>query len=143
VTIWVLGAPLLALKRVRAWLVLELVFLGLRVVAALTLLPAFGVVGIAAGHALATVVHLLLTGGYFLFVFRFGVARRNVLLAAVGLAVVVVASWQGARVTFDVATYAVGILAIAAFGIACVHIVFGLPDVWRRARERLRAGGKA
>lgn len=143
VSIWVLGAPLLALKRVRAWLTLELVFLGVRVAAALTLLPAFGVVGIAAGHALATVVHLLLTGAYFLFVFRFRVARRSVLLGAVGLAVVVVASWQGALVTFDLATYAVGIVSIAAFGIACVHVVFGLPDVWRRARERLRVGGKA
>ena len=143
VTIWVLGAPLLALGRVRVWLVLELVYLCARVAASLTLLPVFGVVGIAIGHALATTLHLLLTGGYYVLAFRFSVAPRNVALGAAGLGAVMVASWRGAQVTFDATTYMFGLAGIVAFGLACLHIVFGLPEAFRWARRRARAGGKA
>lgn len=142
VSIWVLGAPLLALGRVRVWLVLELVYVSARVVASLALLPTFGVVGIAIGHTLATILHLLLTGSYYLRAFRFTVAPRNVGLAAAGLGVVVIASWYGAQVPFDAVVYLVGLSAIAAFGLACVHVVFGLGAAWRWARQRARAGGK-
>ncbi len=142
VAIWVVGAPLLAMHRVGAWLVLELVYLGTRVAAALLLLPTAGVVGVAAGHAIATVVHLLLTGGYYFFVFRFSVSKRNLLLFAAGTCVVVIASWVGSRVTFDLTTYAVGALGMAALGLLYAQLMFGLAAAWRSLRGVPGGGGE-
>lgn len=141
VAIWVVGAPLLATRRVRVWLGLELVYLGTRVTAALLLLPVAGVIGVAAGHAIATGVHLLLTGGYYLLVFRYTVSRRNLALLTAGAVVVVVSSWTGSRVTFDLGVYASGTVGIAAFVLFAVHLVVGLPAAWRRVRDFARGGG--
>ena len=141
VAIWVVGAPLLANRRVRVWLALELVYLGTRVAAALLLLPLFGIIGVAAGHAIATAVHLLLTGAYFLYGFRYGVSRRSLVLFSAGALVVVLSSWKGSQVTFDLSVYAFGMLAIGAFALFAVHQAAGLPAAWRWLRDAARGGG--
>jgi hypothetical protein len=40
-------------------------------------------------------------------------------------------------VTFDVPTYAVGLVGLAAFGLWGVHLAVGLPTAWARVRDRL------
>jgi O-antigen/teichoic acid export membrane protein len=141
VMIWVVSMPLLAAGRVGVWLTFELAFLGTRFVAALVLLQGAGMVGVAAGHAVGSVVYLVLTVGYFLVVFRYALTPRNIVLFLVGVFVVVVSSWAGSRVTFDVTTYAIGTIGIALYGLLALHIVFGLTTVMRRVRELTRGGG--
>jgi O-antigen/teichoic acid export membrane protein len=134
VAIWVVGAPLLALHRVRAWLLLELTYLGTRMLVSLALLPSSGITGVALGYAAGSVLHLLLTGGYYRLGFGFTIARRNVMLFVAGGAVVVVCSWMGARVTFDLPTYALGLTVLASFAAGALHLVVGLPQAWQQLR---------
>lgn len=141
VMIWVVSMPLLAAGRVGVWLTFELAFLGARFLIALALLPTAGMVGVAAGHVLASVLYLVLTGTYYLMVFRYALTGRNLVLFLSGGLVVVVSSWTGSRVTFDLPTYAFGTIGIALYGLLALHIVFGFATVVRRIRERTRGGG--
>lgn len=142
VMIWVVGAPLLARNRVWTWLVFELIFSGARTVAAIYLIPRLGVQGVAVGYALASLLHLAITGGYFLGVFRYRLAGRNVAMFVAGTSLVGGMAQLGSRAEVDLVVYAAGVATIAAFGLACLHAVFGMGRAWRRVRERTaREGG--
>ena len=137
VLIWVFNAPLLARNRVRTWVAFEIAFSVARALAALLLIPRFGVSGVAIAYGLATLLHLALIGGYFLFVFRYRVNGKNVLLFAAGFILVAGMSAIGANVVNDIPLYAVGVAVIGVFALACVQALFGLGSAWYALRERV------
>ena len=141
VMVWVVGAPLLARNRVWTWLTFELVFSAARTLAALWLIPRLGVTGVAVGYGLATVLHLGLTGGYYLGVFRYRVAWSNAALFVMGAGLVAAMALLGSRVVFDVATFAAGVAAIVVFALISVQVVFGVRHAWDRMRGTLSGEG--
>lgn len=138
VVIWVVGAPLLAMNRVGAWLGLELLFTGVRTTAALLLIPRIGVTGVALGYTVATLVHLVMTGGYYLGVFRFSVSLRNVALFLAGGVVMGLMAFAGSRVVIDLRVQGIGLAALALYTLAAVHVIMGVPAAWRQLRASLR-----
>lgn len=135
---WVLNAPLLALDRVRTWLALELSFAVVRGVAGWVLLGTLGGMGVAIGYAAGALVQLLATAIVFRAVLGFAVAPVRVALFAVAVAVVATASFVGAGVTFDLATYAVGGLGLLAFALLGAHAAIGLRATWAHVAAALR-----
>ncbi len=137
VAIWVLGAPLLALNRVGVWLGLELIFTSARAAGAMLLIPTVGALGIALGYAMASVLHLVLTGGYYLGVFRFTVSRRNVALALSGGAVLAAMAFAGSRVVVDLRLQGIGVIVLVLYALACVQTLVGVPAAWQQVRRTL------
>ena len=134
VPVWVLGAPLLAMDRVRVWLAFEIGASVVRAVLALALLPTLGVVGVAVAAAATSAVQLLATGAFFVGVLRLQVAARDVALLAGGLVVVAGAAALGAGAVFELWRVAVGVVAIAAFAAVALHAVVGWSAAWGHAR---------
>lgn len=137
VLIWVVGAPLLARNRVWTWLTFELIFSAARTVTAIYLIPRLGVTGVAVGYALASVLHLLVTGGYYLGVFHYSIAWRNALMFVAGTGLVAGMAYLGSLVVFDLMIFAGGILVIIVFAFVCLHLVFGVGEAWQRVRRSL------
>ncbi|MEJ2291391.1 MAG: hypothetical protein P8Y13_14800 [Deinococcales bacterium] len=137
VTIWVMGAPLLATDRKAVWLTLELVFAGVRSAAALLLIPRIGVMGVALGYAVGTAVHLVLTGGYFFGVFRYTVSLRNAGLFLMGGVVLALMAFAGSQVVLDLRVQGAGVALLAAYGLLCLHVVVGVPAAWASVRRSL------
>lgn len=141
VMIWVVGAPLLARNRVWTWLTFELVFSAARTAAAVALIPRIGVTGVAMGYAAASLLHLAITGGYYLGVFRYTIGVRNAVTFGIGAALVAGMSYLGSRVVFDLSVYAGGVGVIALFALLAVQMVFGVRGAWQRVRTWTREGG--
>ena len=141
VMIWVVGAPLLARNRVWTWLAFELIFTTARTVAAVALIGRLGVDGVAVGYAAASVLHLLITGGYFLGVFRYRIGPRNALAFGFGTALVAGMSYLGSRVVIDVPVFAGGVAVIALFALLAVQMVFGVRQAWQRVRGSMTKEG--
>ena len=135
---WVLNAPLLALDRVRTWLALELSFAVVRGLAGLALVGTLGGMGVAIGYAAGAAVQLVATAIVFRAALGFAVAPARAALFAVAVAVVAAASFMGARVTFDLATYAAGGALVLAFAALGVHAAVGLPTAWASVTAALR-----
>lgn len=134
VAIWVLGASLLARKRIATWLTLGILSVAVRTIAALLLMPRFGVDGLAAAYLIGMAFHLV--SNLWLFVSSgFGLSRRSIILLVSGLALIAGASYAGSRVVFDWGVYAVGVTVIAAYAAACVQLVFGIPAAWAMVRR--------
>lgn len=141
VMIWVVGAPLLARGRVWTWLAFELLFSAARTVAAIVLIPRLGVTGVAVGYAAASLLHLVVTGGYYLVVFRYSISLRNLALFAAGGVLVASMAFLGARVGIDLPAYAGGLGAILLFALLSVQSVWGLREAWSRVRSRFSGEG--
>lgn len=141
VMVWVVGAPLLARNRVWTWLGFELAFSLARALAAVWLIPRLGVTGVAVGYALATVSHLLLTGGYYLGVFRYRVSWRNGVLFVLGAVLTGGVSYLGSRMVFDLPAVTGGVAAIALFALISVQLVLGVRNAWDRVRGALSGQG--
>lgn len=138
VATWTLNAPLLALDRVRTWLVIELAGAVVRGVAGVALVGTLGGVGVAIGYLMGAAVQLTATLVVFRWMLRLTVARKRLALFALAAVVVAAASLAGARVTFDLLTYAIGFAGLAAFALLGIHAAVGLPSAWAQVRERLR-----
>jgi PST family polysaccharide transporter len=136
VAIWVLGAPLLATRRTARWLTYELLFAAARAAGALLLLPFLGVVGVAAGYLAATVLHLTINAITYSRLMGYAVPGRAVVLFVGGIAMVAGLASLGARVTFDLAVYGLGVTVLATYTVFAVHSVVGLREAadWVRAR---------
>jgi len=137
VATWTLNAPLLALGRVPIWLGIELTGAVVRAAAGVALVGTLGGVGVAIGYSLGAAAQLLVTAVVFRRVLRLTVAPMRIVLFLVAAGVVALASAAGARVTFDLLTYAVGLVGLAAFGLWGVHLAVGLPVAWAQLRSRL------
>ena len=138
VTIWVLGAPLLAMNRMGVWLSLELLFAAVRTSAALLLIPRVGVVGVALGYLVATAVHLVLNVLYYLGRFHFTLSWRNVGLFLAGCAVVGGTALAGSQVVVDLRVQAIGLAVLAGYGLLCIHLLVGVPAAWASVRRSLQ-----
>jgi PST family polysaccharide transporter len=60
VAVWVVGSPLLAMGDRLLWMVLDLVWVAVKVVVSLAFIPAHGASGVAAGMLISVATHLLL-----------------------------------------------------------------------------------
>ena len=138
VAIWVLGAPLLADNRVRTWLVLELVSTAVRTITAVILLERVGIVGVALGFAAAIAFHLLLTGAYYLRVFRYTVKPTNIVLFIVGGVLMMAVAVAGSRVVIDLRTQGIGLAVLLIYALVCLHLIVGMGPTWRRLTMGLR-----
>jgi enterobacterial common antigen flippase len=96
VFIWVIGAPLLALKMVRTWLVLDLFQWGARWALVVFLLPILGPQAIVVAWFAATLLHLC-SNFYFYFIhLEFRLNGEHFIHLAAGLALILVCSYLGA-----------------------------------------------
>jgi enterobacterial common antigen flippase len=94
--IWVLGAPLLALKMVRLWLALDLLQWGVRYVAVIALLPVLGPRAVVIGFFIATLVHLAFNCYVYFVRLKFTLAPTHIVQLVAGLALVFACSFLGA-----------------------------------------------
>ncbi|MGH6924458.1 MAG: oligosaccharide flippase family protein [Propylenella sp.] len=136
VAIWTMGSPLLAQNRMAAWLMLDFVFFGVRLLAALGLLPIFGIDGVAIGYAIATAIHLVLTWLYFNHL-GFAVSGQNVGLLLTGAAMTLVLAYAGSQVEFDAPLYLAGLAVAAGFMLLSIHWLVGIGSAWGRVRRAL------
>jgi PST family polysaccharide transporter len=60
VAVWVIGAPLLAMGDRALWMALDLIWVALRLVVSLALIPNHGSLGVAVGMLVSVMVHLIL-----------------------------------------------------------------------------------
>ncbi|MGL4609384.1 MAG: hypothetical protein ACRCYY_06815 [Trueperaceae bacterium] len=96
VFIWVIGAPLLALKKVRTWLILDLIQWGSRWALVVLLLPIIGPQAVVTAWFIATLIHLS-TNVYFYFVhLKFSLNKEHIVHLFAGLALVLSCSYLGA-----------------------------------------------
>jgi len=93
--VWVIGAPLLAIKRVRLWLSLDLIYFALRPAAGIVLLPLLGPQAVVAGYFLAMCVHLALHAYVYFRVLGYDVDRGHIGQLAIGLPLVMGIAWVG------------------------------------------------
>ncbi len=94
--IWVLGAPLLALKMVRTWLVLDLIQWGVRYVLFTVLLPVLGPIAIVVAFFTATLLHLCFNFYFYFVHLKFSLEREHFVQLLAGLALVFGCSYLGA-----------------------------------------------
>jgi enterobacterial common antigen flippase len=94
--IWVIGAPLLALKMVRTWLVLDLVQWGTRWALVVFLLPILGPQAIVMAWFAATLLHLCFNAYFYFIYLNFGLSKEHLVHLAVGLALILSCSYLGA-----------------------------------------------
>jgi enterobacterial common antigen flippase len=94
--IWVLGAPLLALKMVRTWLALDLIQWGTRWVGVLFFLPVVGPKAIVIGYFAATLLHLGFNLYFYFGYLKFSLDKEHFIHLLSGLALVVGCSYLGA-----------------------------------------------
>lgn len=141
--IWVMGAPLLALNRVAVWLSLELLFSIARLLIALALIPAWGMVGVAVGYSAATIVHFSLNWWYFSQKLGFTIERRQWWLFGAGVPVVAGTATLGAIDVFDVNAVVLGLTVVGAYLLVSAHVVVGLPRLIDRFRTMIRGDRRA
>jgi enterobacterial common antigen flippase len=94
--IWVLGAPLLALKMVRLWLVLDLIQWGVRYAAVMFLLPVLGPQAVVIGYFAATVLHLIFNIYFYFFHLKFSLDKEHFVQLVTGFMLVFGCSYLGA-----------------------------------------------
>ncbi len=94
--IWVLGAPLLALRMVRTWLVLDLIQWGARYVGVLFFLPIVGPQAIVVAYFAATLLHLAFNIYFYFFQLKFSVSKEHFVQLVTGLVLVLACSYLGA-----------------------------------------------
>jgi O-antigen/teichoic acid export membrane protein len=96
VFIWVIGAPLLALKMVRTWLVLDLIQWGARWSLVIFLLPILGPQAVVTAWFAATLLHLSFNLYFYFGHLEFGLDREHFVHLLAGLALVLGCSYLGA-----------------------------------------------
>jgi O-antigen/teichoic acid export membrane protein len=96
VFIWVVGAPLLALRMVRTWLVLDLIQWGSRYALVLLLLPVLGPQAVVTAWFAATLLHLSLNVYFYFFHLKFALDKEHVIQLVAGLVLILVCSYLGA-----------------------------------------------
>lgn len=94
--IWVLGAPLLALKMVRVWLILDLIQWGVRYAAVLFLLPIVGPRAIVIATFAATLLHLAFNFYFYFAHLKFSLNKEHFVQLVAGTALVFGCSYLGA-----------------------------------------------
>lgn len=129
--VWVIGAPLLAIKRIKLWLVLDLIYFTLRAAAGILLLPVLGPTAMAAGYFLAMSVHLGLHAYVYFLVLRFEVDPRHVRQLGIGLALVMGIAWIGCTPSSTWIHYSVAAVAWLAYLAFAVHRQVGLGRAWQ------------
>jgi enterobacterial common antigen flippase len=96
VFVWVIGAPLLALRMVRTWLILDLIQWAARWALVVFLLPILGPQAVVTAWFAATLLHLCFNA-YFYFVYlKFSLHKEHVVHLVAGLALILVCSYLGA-----------------------------------------------
>jgi O-antigen/teichoic acid export membrane protein len=138
VVIWVMGAPLLVMNRVGAWLTLSLIVAAARTVGALLLMAPFGIVGVALAYALSAALSLVLNAYYYFRIFRFTISRLNVGLFATGGVVTGAMAYAGSKIVLDPRIQVTGTIVLVAYALICLHVVVGLPQAWASVRQSLR-----
>ena len=96
VFIWVIGAPLLALKMVRAWLVLDLIQWGARWALVVFLLPILGPQAIVTAWFAATLLHLCSNAYFYFGHLKFSLNKEHLVHLLAGLVLILVCSYLGA-----------------------------------------------
>lgn len=96
VFIWVIGAPLLALRMVRTWLILDLIQWGARWALVLFFLPILGSQAIVTGWFAATLLHLSLNVYFYFFHLKFSLDKEHTVHLIAGLALILGCSYLGA-----------------------------------------------
>jgi enterobacterial common antigen flippase len=96
VFIWVIGAPLLALRMVRTWLLLDLLQWSARWALVIVLLPVLGPQAVVTAWFAATTLHLC-GNAYFYFVhLNFSLNKEHIVHLVAGLSLILVCSYLGA-----------------------------------------------
>jgi O-antigen/teichoic acid export membrane protein len=93
--VWVIGAPLLAIRRIRLWLSLDLIYFTLRAAAGVALLPVLGPQAVVTGYFLAMCVHLGLHSYAYFRVLGYDVDARHIGQLAIGVPLVMGLAWVG------------------------------------------------
>jgi hypothetical protein len=135
--VWVIGAPLLAIKRIKLWLVLDLFYFTLRAAAGILLLPVLGPPALVAGYFLAMSVHLGLHAYVYFRVLGFDVDPRHVRQLAIGLPLVMGIAWVGCAPSSTWIHYIVAAAMWLAYLAFAVHRHVG-PARARELLHRLR-----
>jgi len=135
--VWVIGAPLLATKRIKLWLALDLIYFTLRAAAGILLLPVLGPLAVVVGYFLAMSVHLSLHAFAYFRVLRFDLDPRHVRQLGIGLPLVVGIAWIGYAPTSTWIHYTVAAGAWLAYLAFAVHRYVG-PGRARELLHRLR-----
>ena len=139
VSIWVLGAPLLAQRRIGTWVLLEFIFYLTRTLASLWLLPRYGIEGVAIGYTIATLVHFLTTAGAF-WMLGFAVHNRNLVLLLAGGATTGLLGYAGS-LAFDLRVFGAAACLLLAFAVLSMHWTIGASNALTRVRLALAARG--
>lgn len=142
VFIWVIGAPLLALKMVRTWLVLDLIQWGTRWALVLFFLPILGSQAIVTAWFAATLLHLALNVYFYFFQLKFSLEKEHVVQLVAGLALILVCSYLGATGLWQFIILAGLLWLVYLFWIVQIRIgVAQLPGLVKRfAKGRAGTG---
>jgi O-antigen/teichoic acid export membrane protein len=130
---WVIGAPLLALRGVRIWLVLNVTHVSVRAAAALVLLPIVGPTAVVAGYFAGMCLHVGLHAYVFTRVLGLDIDRTHYRQVAIGLVLIMGTAWLGTGGSPSWVHYAGGASAYVAYVGYVVYHHIGLG----RARQML------
>lgn len=118
---WVCGAPLLAEKRVAAWLFLEVLYATTKLAVSLPLIAGTGATGLAAGYLIATAAHAFWTVLFYRRSVGLTIERANSLLMLLGVATVVFLGRLGENAVVDWARWSIGAATVTVFLLVAVR----------------------
>jgi len=131
--VWVIGAPLLAVRRIRLWLVLDLIYFTLRAGAGIALLPVLGPQAVVAGYFLGICAHFALHAYAYFRILGYEIDPQHVVQLTIGLPLVMSIAWVGCAPSSTWIHYAVAATAWLTYLAFVGHRYVGAD----RARELL------
>jgi len=135
--LWVIDAPLLALRGVRIWLLLNVTYFSLRAAAALALLPIIGPTGVVIGYFAAMCLHVSLHGYVFIRVLGLDIEPTHFRELVLGLGLILGTSWLASGASPTWVRYVVAsVIYVAYFGYV-VHRHVGISGARQFVRRLL------
>jgi hypothetical protein len=131
---------MIALKRLWIWTTIELVFIAVRTVAAVLIVPQSGGIGLAVAYLVASLVHLANTCGWYLAA-GFSIQGRQIASGLAGVFLIASLAWWGSQVVLDMRVYLLGAVILGAYLVIILHMTVGLPDALAWARRAVSQRG--